>query len=303
LYNVDASMGGVLHAKYFIVDGRDAYLGSQNFDWRSLTHIQELGVRVRDARLARAYLDVFEMDWAAAGAQAAADRSATARADARPGEPAAPEGGLARGDTEARLPHLVIDALAADTVRVAPVASPRGWLPESTAWELPHLIALIDHARQRVRVQLLSYRANGRGGTSFDELEAALQRAAGRGVSVQLLLADWCKRAGTIEGLQELEPVPGIDVRLVTIPAWSGGFVPYARVIHAKYMVVDGSSAWIGTSNWERDYFYDSRNVGLIIEGGELPARLDRFFEEGWDGPYASPVDPDARYAAPHIGE
>ena len=38
--------GGVLHAKYFMVDGREAFVGSQNFDWRSLEHIQELGVRV-----------------------------------------------------------------------------------------------------------------------------------------------------------------------------------------------------------------------------------------------------------------
>ena len=38
--------GGVLHAKYFLVDGRATWLGSQNLDWRSLEHIQELGVRV-----------------------------------------------------------------------------------------------------------------------------------------------------------------------------------------------------------------------------------------------------------------
>jgi phosphatidylserine/phosphatidylglycerophosphate/cardiolipin synthase-like enzyme len=64
-----ASMGGVLHAKYFVVDGREAYLGSQNFDWRSLEHIQELGLRVRVPGVVRALADVFEQDWALAGGE------------------------------------------------------------------------------------------------------------------------------------------------------------------------------------------------------------------------------------------
>ena len=38
--------GGIQHAKYFLVDGTDAYVGSQNFDWRSLKHIRELGFRI-----------------------------------------------------------------------------------------------------------------------------------------------------------------------------------------------------------------------------------------------------------------
>src|SRR5438132_8162641 len=52
-----------LHAKYFVVDGREAYLGSQNFDWRSLQHIQELGVRFRQPDAVRALEDIFEIDW------------------------------------------------------------------------------------------------------------------------------------------------------------------------------------------------------------------------------------------------
>ena len=62
-FDVGKIMGGVLHAKYFVVDGRETYLGSQNFDWRSLTHIQEIGVRIRDAAATAAYAQVFAMDW------------------------------------------------------------------------------------------------------------------------------------------------------------------------------------------------------------------------------------------------
>jgi phosphatidylserine/phosphatidylglycerophosphate/cardiolipin synthase-like enzyme len=113
------------------------------------------------------------------------------------------------------------------------------------------------------------------------------------------LLADWSKRHGTIEGLQSLQCLPNIEVRLMSIPEWSGGFIPFARVVHAKYLVVDGDYCWVGTSNWSRGYFYGSRNVGLLVHGTSFGAQLDRFFESGWDSPYAETVDPGRTYEAP----
>ncbi|HEY0481604.1 MAG TPA: phospholipase D-like domain-containing protein, partial [Kofleriaceae bacterium] len=43
--DLKATTGGILHAKYFIVDDREAFFGSQNFDWRALQHNYELGAR------------------------------------------------------------------------------------------------------------------------------------------------------------------------------------------------------------------------------------------------------------------
>lgn len=284
-YDAAAGMGGVLHAKYFLVDGREAFVGSQNFDWRSLEHIQELGARVRAAEVALALGDVFETDWALAGG--------------------APRETRLRRATDAAFP-LEVRCLAPDgsggAARVTPVASPTGWLPDEEHWDLPRIVELIDAAKKSVRVQLLTYRA-GRGERAFDDLESALKRAAARGAAVELLLADWCKRKGTVEGVQALARVPGVRARFVTIPQWSGGFIPHARVAHAKYLVVDGERAWLGTSNWERDYFHRSRNVGLLLEGAPIAGRLDRYFRDGWESPYAADVDPDARYEAPRIGE
>lgn len=36
--------GGILHTKSWSVDGQHFYIGSANFDWRSLTHVKELGI-------------------------------------------------------------------------------------------------------------------------------------------------------------------------------------------------------------------------------------------------------------------
>jgi len=278
IFDTGAVMGGVHHAKYFLVDGREAFLGSQNFDWRSLTHIQELGVRIREPSLVDGLGRIFQMDWDAAGG---APRAA---GEPVPWEPSAP----------------VVIAAGSDTTTVSLVASPEKWLPEEISWDLPRVVELMDGAASTLRVQLLTYRAVGRDKTYFDALESALRRAAARGVRVEMLLADWSKRSGSIEGLQSLQAVPGIDVKLATVPEWSGGFIPFARVIHAKYLVVDGARGWIGTSNWEQGYFFSGRNVGLVIEGA-LCERLDRFFLEGWDGPYAVAVDPCGSYEPPNI--
>ena len=277
-FDLASRMGGILHAKYFLVDGREAYLGSQNFDWRALTHIQELGVRVRHPEIARALGDIFEADWDIAGG-------------ADPG---------ARLHAPREATHFPVRILQrGEPLEVLPIASPKGWLPDESLWDLTRLIAEIDRARHRVHVQLLTYKTTARDGSAFRELDDALRRAAGRGVEVRLLAADWSKRPLAIEPLQSLEREAHIEVKLVTIPPWSKGFIPYARVIHAKYMVIDGRSAWVGTSNWEGDYFTRSRNVGLWVDGASFASRLDRFFQDGWDGPYATPVDPEATYPTP----
>jgi len=263
--------GGILHAKYFIVDGRDAYLGSQNFDWRSLEHIEELGARIRDRRIIHDLATVFAADWARAG-----------------NEPA-PKTIELGWQITGRVTHAAPPAISF-------VASPKELLPAGIRWDLPELVALIASARRTVRVQLMTYRAG-----DWTELEQPLLEAAERGVRVELLLADWSKRDKTLGGLQALARTPNLEIRFVTIPEHSSGFIPFARVVHAKLLVVDRARAWIGTSNWEREYFYQSRNVGLIIDHPQLAERIAAWSEATWTSSYATRVDPDAKYTAPRI--
>lgn len=279
-YDIKALTGGILHAKYFLVDGTITYLGSQNFDWRSLEHIQELGVLVRSSQATAAWQAVYETDWALAG-----------------GTPL-PE---AIHKYDGLVFPLAIGSGPTAT-RITPVVSPAPLLPNADAWDLPKIVSLIDGAKKSVRVQLLTYKMSS-GNDYFSDIENAIRRAASRGVTVQLLVADWGMRKGTIEGLQALEPLANVEVKLVTIPQWSQGYVPYGRVVHSKYLVADGERAWIGTSNWERDYFFQSRNVGLIVDGGAVPKRLDLYFTDGWTSSYAKAVDPCATYTPPKFGD
>ena len=275
LLDLRAITGGVLHAKLMLIDAKAGFVGSQNFDWRSLEHIQELGVRFESPALANAYGELFERDWAIAGGAAP------------------PETWAAQGVFDFPIE-------AADGARVTPVMSPKGLLLRPELWDLPRLKALIDGAEETVRVQLLTYKAT-HGREPWDELDGALRAAAARGVDVQLLLSHWSTRASVMGHLKELTVLENIEVRILTVPEDPAGFEPFSRVAHSKLMTVDGERAWIGTSNWEGDYFYASRNVGLILEGGEISVTLDRYFSIGWESDHAEPVDPTREYPEPRV--
>ena len=253
--------GGILHAKYFVVDRSEAFVGSQNFDWRALTHIQEMGVHVSSPAFAGALLDILDTDW-----QLAAGTDATARVR-----------GKDLGETRTKTGE-----------HVTLTASPKGWLPDESRWELPKLVAMLDGAARTVDVQVLTYKTKERDGSPFPTLDDALRRAAARGVHVRLLVSAWASKPGSDSRgvLEDLGRVPNVEVRVIVIPRWSGGEIAFARVAHAKYMVIDGAHAWVGTSNWEGDYFTKSRNVGVVVDGGKLPARLDGIFADGWGGAY-----------------
>lgn len=264
LYRGDQFAGGVLHAKYFIVDDREVFFGSQNFDWRALTHIVELGMRAREPGIVESLVDVFALDWAVAG-----------------GEP--------RPQPAARR------APAAESPIAVPAHSPRGWLPDPKTWDLPQIVTLIDGAKNTIRIQLLTYRKGA------VEIDGALRRASARGVSIELMVSDWSKRETNLAELKELVGVPGIDIKLVTIPPARQGFIPFARVIHAKYLVVDRSRFWLGTSNFDSDYFYKSRNVGVVVRDLDLAQAVDDYFARLWTSSYADELDPDGVYIAPRV--
>ncbi len=277
--DLSKTMGGVQHAKYFVVDEQLSYLGSANFDWRALEHIHELGVKVRSRRLAATLTAVFAIDWAIAGGQ---DRGASS---------SGPSG----------LPSAALwEQLDTDTT-ILPALSPRGWLPDERLWELPMLLAAIGTAKSRIDVQLLSYQSTFRDGRVFNQLDSALRKAAARGVQVRLLLSDWVKRPEQLASLKVLAKDANLTIKMLQFPEHSGGFIPFARVAHAKYALVDSDWSWIGSSNWSGDYFFRSRNVSLVVRSAPFAAQLRSIFEELYGGPYAEMLDPNKEYTPPRI--
>ncbi len=273
--------GGVLHAKGMIVDGERFFLGSQNWDWRALEHIHELGVLVRHQALAADLGRIYALDWALAGGEmpppVQRDVPATPRWQ----------------------PVRMLELPDGERCEAVLAASPPQALPPGIPWDLPLLLDQIDRATDRVRLQMLSYDPGSRDGGYWPDLDAALRAAAGRGCEVQILLSNWAKRAYMLTHVQSLAVLPGVEVRFVNIPAWSGGFIPFARTEHAKYVTCDDRALWLGTANGSRGYFTDSRNISLFLRGTGATAAADRFFERSWRSEYAETVDPCGEYDPP----
>ena len=56
--------GGILHTKMWLVDRRHFYVGSANFDWRSLTQLKEMGVVVFNCpTFAEDMAKIFDVYW------------------------------------------------------------------------------------------------------------------------------------------------------------------------------------------------------------------------------------------------
>ncbi len=275
--------GGIQHAKYFIVDNESVFLGSQNFDWRSLEHIHELGLRIKNADAARIYRDIFDLDWTLAESN---DRNVV-------------KDYLVQRSYTTPF-YSVFDT---DTITFTPTCSPTGLIIDSTLWDEPGIVRIIDSAKDEVSMQFLGYDIRDRGGSDYRVLDDAIRRAAARGVKVRLLVADWEKGTPAERSLKGLAVVNNVEVKFSDIPEWSGGYIPFARVEHCKFVLADSSAFWLGTSNAEKSYFYRVRNVGVVVTSTTLGLVLHRVFLKSWDGPYVERVEPDKKYESREHGE
>jgi phosphatidylserine/phosphatidylglycerophosphate/cardiolipin synthase-like enzyme len=270
---------GIIHAKYVLVDGKRAFVGSQNFDWRSFTHIHETGLLVDDAAIVGQIRAIFEEDW---GAQAQ----------------------LAQGRAVAPLQQK--SAVAPAAILAQPsylLASPAAYNPPGVGDSETGLPALLAQAKEEVRVQLLDYAplSYGPNGTRpyYAVIDNAVRAAANRGVKIRLMVSNWNLEHVTLPYLKSLAVLPNVEIRVVTLPKASTGFIPFARVIHSKTMVIDGKLAWVGTSNWAGGYFDLSRNLEIVMRNEQMARRLAALQEQVWSSPYAQPLDINKDYPKP----
>ncbi|MCM2267335.1 MAG: phospholipase D-like domain-containing protein [Elusimicrobiales bacterium] len=270
--------GGVQHAKFFIVDGRSVFVGSQNFDWRSLKHIHELGLRIDSQKAASDFQRIFEADWAVAGG---ADPKKTYAKKSKQEIPASrPEKGVLNyGEVSY---HLAF--------------SPVGAVPAGLDLELPELLKMINGARKTLRGQVMTYALEEHGSKRWADLDTALRKAAARGVQVSLVLADWALGGKADRDIKALSKTPNISIKVSSLPEHRSGFIPYSRVEHCKYLVADGELTYVTTSNWGPGYFLTSRGAAVFIKGAAAAKVAEEIFDKAWNGPYAQPVDPLKAY-------
>ena len=263
-YDLARVAKGILHAKYFVVDGREAFLGSQNFDWRALEQIHELGVRTSEPQLLAGLAEIFSLDW--------------------------------RFARDGKLPVFPAQVSPVARPAVELVASPPFLTPKTLRPASEALVELIGQAKTSVRVQLLTYSPLAGQDRYWPVLDNALRAAAVRGVKVRLLVSDWVLGGRALPHLRALALIPNLEVRVASIPEAKEGHIPFSRTVHSKYLVVDEAQLALGTSNWEESYFTESRNLELIFRDTPLAAQAARIHDRLWSSRYAYPLEPLKNY-------
>ena len=269
----DVSGDGIIHAKFFVVDGRTSFVGSQNFDWRALEHIDETGLKIDQPKMVAQLAWIFAHDW---NAQAL----------------------IAAGKTVPR--HKSAFSQAQIDGPATLLASPASDNPAGVVDSEQALVSLIGQAKRSVRITVMEYAPLGQHREYYDTIDRALRAAATHGVKIQLMIANWCLTKDKLPYLKSLSLLPNIEIRAVTIPQAPSGFIPFARVVHTKTMTIDDQIAWIGTSNWEGGYLDNSRNVEIVLRNAAMAEKLNALHQQLWLSPYAAPLKIDALYPLPH---
>ncbi|XP_037227784.1 5'-3' exonuclease PLD3 [Falco rusticolus] len=288
--------GGVLHTKFWLVDGTHLYIGSANMDWRSLTQVKELGTAVYNCScLAKDLGKIFEAYWALGVPDASipvpwpANYSTTYNMET-PLE-------LKLNDTDAAV--------------YFSQSSPPALCAAGRTQDLGALLNVIDTAEDFVDVAVMSYLPT----TEFSHpqrfwpaIDNHLRKAIfERRVKVRLLAGCWQHSQVTMfPFLKSLAAVAdnrtrySVEVRLFMVPTSAAqARIPYARVNHNKYMVTE-KAAYIGTSNWSGDYFVRTAGSALVVNQmvkqtgagtaagtSTIREELQAVFERDWNSQYS----------------
>ncbi|KAM8971813.1 5'-3' exonuclease PLD3-like isoform 1-T4 [Sarcophilus harrisii] len=292
--------GGIVHSKFWVVDGRDIYVGSANADWRALAQIKELGaVLYNCSPVAQDLLSIFDTYQALGGPGAVLPTAWPPRFSA--------------GSSLQKPIRLHLDGHPAD---VYLSSSPPALCAPGRTSDLQAILSTISQARKFIKVSVMDLMPQCmfcQPKRFWPELDSALRAAAcDQRLPIQLLIS--CSRHSDpnmfifLEALSILAQPPlscPLHVKLFAVPV-SGdqGQIPFARMNHNKYMVTD-QAAYIGTSNWSHDYFLRTTGVALVImrpRGARLlpvQRQLLAVFERDWTSPYALPLSPRPPCAAP----
>lgn len=300
--------GGVLHTKFWLVDGTHLYIGSANMDWRSLTQVKELGAAVYNCScLAKDLGKIFEAYWALG----VPDASIPVPWPANYSTPF---------NMETPLELKLNDTDAA----VYFSSSPPALCAAGRTQDLGALLNVIDAAEDFVNIAVMSYLPT----TEFSHpqrfwpaIDNRLRKAVfERRVKVRLLAGCWRHSQVTMfPFLKSLAAVAdnrtrySVEVRLFMVPASAAqARIPYARVNHNKYMVTE-KAAYIGTSNWSGDYFVRTAGSALVVNQtgsqtgagtaagtaagpGTIREQLQAVFERDWGSQYSADISDAERW-------
>jgi len=272
---------GVLHSKFMLVDDSVAYIGSANFDWRSLSQVKELGIIIQGCHtLVNSFVLVWRQYWYLGAPNMHVPKQWPV--DFWP---------LYNNNT----PMMI--EVGGNKVASWVAVSPDSFCPPTRMKDADAIIEMLRTANEYVQMSVMEYSPfflYVKPTTIWPNLDNEIRLAALRGVKISFILASWDHTAlDTVPYLQSLAVLPNIEVRLFVVPPWTtsnGTAVPYSRVDHSKYIISE-NRYYITTSNWTPDYFLQTAGVSLtMVSGSKVWSQLEASFQEDWNSEYTVPL-------------
>jgi phospholipase D3/4 len=272
--------GGVMHSKFLISDDSHFYLGSANFDWRSLNQKMELGVHVENCPCLADDLKIIYDTYRTSSDEAPALTSKFNPLLMRVGDV----------DTEVYL-----------------AASPRQLNGMKRDWDLDAIVDLIDSSKTRLDINVMDYVpmfVYDEPRKSWPLIDDAIRRAVfERGVQVRFITAALHFISESLHALKSLQ-IAGqtssnggrVQVKILNVPAITEAHRAFARErrTHRKFVLND-NTLLIGTSNWSGDYFSNTTGVAIVMRQKEpkqpLIDQARQLFERDWKSSYVSDLD------------
>jgi len=149
------------------------------------------------------------------------------------------------------------------------------WSPTTSG---PVLLQLIDSASTSIVAET----------ESFDDTDIVdhLNQAAARGVKVRFIAPE-CDLGNPLFDYQALGQLSGVQVHV----EHDGDSVqqPY---MHSKMMLIDGTTAYIGSINYSFNSVQNDRELGVVFKNAAITAQLAQEFETDWNRSQAPAANP-----------
>ncbi len=117
----------------------------------------------------------------------------------------------------------------------------------------------------------------------------ALAEASQRGVSVRIISPQCDLNPNPLFNLPQMTLLAGAGVQARLMPAPSTSEVPY---MHAKTMIVDKQTVFIGSENLSYSSLRLSREAGLVLSNSKVTAQMETVFEKDWNAAVVLPATP-----------
>ncbi|ESR63520.1 hypothetical protein CICLE_v10008002mg [Citrus x clementina] len=287
---------GIVHAKVWISDCRDVYIGSANNDWKSLTQVKEVGIYLVGcptiAKKVEVYFEnlwtlsslnsstytrtVSDQQWQANRTVPCWSHFLDPKGRCRSPLPPVLEVPHVEGYPILSDPYMFRETMETPGSNYSTLQPHYSYLSFA-----PPEVVFSKHANVKILVAYWAHFIN-----NTDEYLKSLLYS-----NVLCNSSKYNKCSGKVE--IKYYKVPGYNLTGPAIQNGSntGNIYPgFTRVNHGKYAVSD-SRAHIGTSNLVWDYFYTTAGVSFGTYNPAIVSQLQEIFDADWNSPYAFPVE------------